>query len=138
CLAVCVVQSLTRASVSLTSWGGFGSPRFVHFDNYSRMLHDPVARRALIVTLVLTGVTTAILTFLGLVTAVLVNVIWSKVGVVVRTILFIPGIVSFVVSAVLWKLIYDPNIGTLNRLLGSLGLEDPHHTLLADQGSAQA
>jgi multiple sugar transport system permease protein/raffinose/stachyose/melibiose transport system permease protein len=91
-----------------------------------------VARRALIVTLVLTGVTTAILTFLGLVTAVLVNAIWSRVGVVVRTILFIPGIVSFVVSAVLWKLIYDPNIGTLNRLLGAIGLDSLQHPWLAD------
>ena len=131
-LAFVLWPILYTAYLSLTSWGGFGSPRFVQFDNYSRMLHDPVARRALIVTLVLTGVTTAILTFLGLVTAVLVNVIWSKVGVVVRTILFIPGIVSFVVSAVLWKLIYDPNIGTLNRLLGAIGLDSLQHPWLAD------
>jgi len=131
-LAFVLWPILYTAYLSLTSWGGFGSPRFVNFDNYTRMLNDPVARRAMIVTLVLTGVTTAILTFLGLVTAVLVNVIWSKVGVIVRTILFIPGIVSFVVSAVLWKLIYDPNIGTLNRLLGAIGLDGLQHPWLAD------
>ena len=45
--------------------------------------------------------------------------------------LFIPGIVSFVVSGVLWKLIYDPNVGTLNRVLGSLGLEGLQHIWLA-------
>ncbi|MEU4194091.1 sugar ABC transporter permease [Kribbella sp. NPDC026611] len=122
---------LYTAYLSLTAWGGFGSPRFVQFDNYTRMLSDPIARRAMLVTLLLTGVTTVVLTFLGLVTAVLVNVIWTKVGIVVRTILFIPGIVSFVVSAVLWKLIYDPNIGTLNKLLGAIGLDSLQHPWLA-------
>ena len=52
---------------------------------------------------------------------------------VVRTILFIPGIVSFVVSGVLWKLIYDPNIGTLNQILGGIGLDSLQHPWLADQ-----
>ena len=130
-LAFVLWPILHTAYLSLTSWGGFGAPRFVNFDNYSRMLNDPVARRALIITLVLTGVTTVLLTALGLVAAVLVNAVWPKVGVAVRTILFIPGIVSFVVSAVLWKLIYDPNIGTLNRLLGAIGLGG--HPWLADQ-----
>ena len=132
-LAFVLWPILYTAYLSLTSWGGFGTPRFVNFDNYSRMLSDPVARRAMIITLVLTGVTTALLTFLGLVTAVLVNAVWPKVGVLVRTILFIPGIVSFVVSAVLWKLIYDPNIGTLNQFFGSIGLDSLQHPWLADQ-----
>jgi ABC-type sugar transport system permease subunit len=123
------------AYLSLSSWGGFGSPRFVAFDNYSRMLGDPVARRAMIITLVYTAVTTVVLTFLGLLTAVLVNVVWRHVGVVVRTILFIPGIVSFVVSGVLWKLIYDPNIGTLNQFLGAIGLDSLQHPWLADHNT---
>ncbi|MFI5707303.1 carbohydrate ABC transporter permease [Kribbella sp. NPDC051620] len=123
---------LYTAYLSLTRWGGFGSPRFIAFDNYSRMLGDPVARRAMIVTLVYTAVTTVVLTFLGLVIAVLVNTVWKYVGVVVRTILFIPGIVSFVVSGVLWKLIYDPNIGTLNQFLGAIGLDSLQHPWLAD------
>ncbi len=123
---------LRTTYLSLTRWGGFGSPQFIGLDNYTRMLGDPVARRALVVTLVLTAVTTVILTFLGLLTAVLVNVVWKHVGVLVRTILFIPGIVSFVVSGVLWKLIYDPNIGTLNQLLGSIGLDSLQHPWLAD------
>jgi ABC-type sugar transport system permease subunit len=118
--------------LSLTAWGGFGSPRFIGAANYSRMLGDPVAQRALIVTLALTAVTTVVLTFLGLLIAVLVNSVWKQIGVIVRTILFIPGIVSFVVSGVLWKLIYDPNIGTLNQILGAIGLGSLQHPWLAD------
>ena len=121
--------------LSLTKWGGFGDKHFVGAANYTRMLADPVARRAFLVTLAFTAVTTVVQTVLGIVIAVLVNTVWNAVGVVVRTILFIPGIVSFVVSGVLWKLIYDPNIGTLNRVLGSLGLQSLQHTWLADRST---
>lgn len=121
--------------LSLTRWSGFGDKTFVGLDNYTRMVSDPTAQRALVVTLVFTAVTTVVQTVLGIVIAVLVNTVWRSLGVVVRTILFIPGIVSLVVSGVLWKLIYDPNIGTLNRVLGSLGLESLQHTWLADRAT---
>jgi len=121
--------------LSLTKWSGFGDKAFVGAENYTRMLSDPIAQRALVVTLVFTAVTTVAQTVLGIIIAVLVNEVWRTVGVVVRTILFVPGIVSFVVSGVLWKLIYDPNIGTLNRVLGSLGLEGLQHIWLADRAT---
>jgi ABC-type sugar transport system permease subunit len=119
--------------LSVNKWGGFGDKTFVGGDNYTRMVGDPVAQRAMIVTLVFTAVTTILQTLLGMVIAVLVNLVWRSVGVVVRTILFIPGIVSFVVSGALWKLIYDPNVGTLNRALGAIGLDSWQHPWLASQ-----
>ena len=54
-------------------WGGFGEKRFIGLDNYTRMLGDPVAQRALLMTLVFTAVTTVVQTVLGLLIAVLVN-----------------------------------------------------------------
>ena len=121
--------------LSLNRWSGFGNKTFIGVDNYTRMVGDPVAHRALLVTFVFTAATTILQTVVGMVVAVLVNMVWRSVGVVVRTILFIPGIVSFVVTGVLWKLIYDPNVGTLNRILGSIGLESLQHTWLADRGT---
>jgi ABC-type sugar transport system permease subunit len=121
--------------LSLSKWSGFGDKTFVGLENYTRMVADPVARHALVVTLIFTAATTVVQTVLGIVIAVLVNEVWRKVGIVVRTILFIPGIVSFVVSGVLWKLIYDPNVGTLNRLLGAVGLDGLQHTWLADRST---
>lgn len=121
--------------LSLTKWTGFGPKTLIGLENYSRMIGDPIAHRALTVTLIYTAVTTVVQTVLGLIIAVLVNTVWRTVGVVIRTILFIPGIVSFVVSGILWKLIYDPNIGTLNRLLGSLGLEGLQTAWLADRAT---
>lgn len=127
-----IVQTLI---LSFQRWGGFGEQRFIGAENYTRMLGDPVAQRALLMTLLFTAVTTVAQTVIGLIIAVLVNTVWKHVGVVVRTILFIPGIVSFVVSGVLWKLIYDPNIGTLNRLLGAIGLSELQQPWLADRAT---
>jgi len=110
--------------LSFTRWSGFGAPNFTGFANYTRMLNDPVAAGAFVNTIVFALVTTIIQTAIPLVIAVLLSAVWAGLGVVIRTILFIPGIVSFVVSGVLWKLIYDPNLGTLNTTLKSLGLGD--------------
>lgn len=108
--------------LSFTNWSGFGTPAITGVANYARMFHDPVAQHAFLVTLAFAAATTLLQTVIPLVVAVLVKAVWNGLSVVVRTVLFIPGIVSFVVSGVLWKLIYDPNLGTLNRMLKGLGL----------------
>lgn len=109
--------------LSFTTWSGFGAPQFTGLANYQRMLDDPVARRAFVLTIGYAIVTTLLQTGIPLVVAVLLNNVWRGLSVVIRTILFIPGIVSFVVSGVLWKLIYDPNLGSLNKLLRGVGLD---------------
>ena len=113
---------LYAIGLSFTNWNGFGPASFTGSANYVRMFNDPVARRAFVVTIVFALGTTVLQTVLPLVVAVLVNFVWKPLSVVVRTVLFIPAIVSFVVSGVLWKLIYDPNIGTLNQALHTIGL----------------
>ena len=40
-----------------------------------------------------------------------------------RTILFLPQVIALVVVAVMWKMIYDPDNGALNRILGWFGIE---------------
>ena len=122
--------------LGFTTWSGFGAPRFTGLDNYARMLHDPVAQHAFLITIIYAVVTTVLQTAIPLVVAVLLANVWSGLSVVVRTILFIPGIVSFVVSGVLWKLIFDPNLGTLNQALKSLGLGDLALPWLADGRTA--
>jgi ABC-type sugar transport system permease subunit len=108
--------------LSLTSWTGFGQPQLNGVANYERMAGDPVARGAILLTIVYAIVTTILQTFIPLVVATMVNAIWRGFSVVVRTVLFVPVLVSFVASGVLWQLIYDPNVGVLNRTLKSLGL----------------
>jgi len=107
--------------LSLTSWSGLGSPRFVGVRNFRVMTDDPVFWKALGNTFLFTGVTTVLQTALPLLLAVLLNRGW-RAGVLFRTLIFIPAVISLVVTGVLWQLIYEPNFGTLNEILRSIGL----------------
>jgi ABC-type sugar transport system permease subunit len=118
--------------LSFTSWTGFGPQTFVGGQNYTRMAGDPVFRLALLITLIFTAVTTALQTTVPMLVAVLVNAAWRRAGVFFRTVLFIPGVVSFVVTGVLWQLIYDPNLGSLNGALGAVGLSGLKQQWLGD------
>lgn len=135
--AVFVGYPIGRAVyLSLTTWSGFGEPVWSGLDNYSRMAGDPVARGAFVRTLVFAGVTTVLQTALPLFAAVLLNSTWRRFGVLARTLLFIPGIVSFVVTGVIWRLILDPNVGLLNRGLDQLGLGSLARSWLGDGSTA--
>jgi ABC-type sugar transport system permease subunit len=117
--------------LSLTEWSGFTSPRFIGLRNFQSLADDPVFWKALRTTLIYTAVTTILQTTLPMLLAAFVNLGWRG-GVVFRTLLFIPVIVSFVVTALLWQLIYDPNFGTLNQVLRAVGLDALAHPWLAD------
>jgi ABC-type sugar transport system permease subunit len=118
--------------LSFTSWSGFGPQTFTGLENYTRMASDPVFRLAFLITLVFTAVTTVLLTTVPMLVAVLVNGTWRRAGVFFRTVLFVPGVVSFVVTGVLWQLIYDPNLGSLNQALGAIGLSGLKEQWLGD------
>ena len=119
--------------LSFTTWAGFGHPVFVGDKNFVRLFHDPVFKRSLLITIVFTTVTTVLQTILPMLLAVLVNARWKRSGVVFRTIFFLPGIISFVVTGILWQLIYDPNLGSLNKILGSLGLTSLQNQWLGNE-----
>ncbi len=118
--------------LSLTRWSGFGSPQFTGVANYTRMVQDPVAGTAFRNTIFFAVLSTVLQTVVPLIIAVLLNTVWRGLSVVLRTLLFVPGIVGFVVSGVLWKLIYDPNLGTLNTTLARIGAASLQHRWLSD------
>jgi ABC-type sugar transport system permease subunit len=120
--------------LSLTSWSGLGSPAFVGLRNFQVMAADPAFWKSLINTFVFTGATTVLQTALPLLVAVLLNKGWHA-GVLFRTLIFIPAVISLVVTGVLWQLIYEPNFGTLNEMLRSVGLGALAHPWLADPHS---
>ena len=122
--------------LSTTDWSGFGDAAFIGLDNYTRALGDPVAQRALLLTIGWALATTLLQTVIPLVLAAMVAAVPGPVSVLVRTALFMPGIVSFVVSGVLWRLIYDPNFGTLNAAIQKLGFEGFNHPWLGSANSA--
>jgi ABC-type sugar transport system permease subunit len=109
--------------ISMTEWAGYGTPRFIGLRNFENLSHDRVFWIALRQTLKFTLFTTVLQTVIPLLVAVLINNRWRG-STFFRTALFIPVIISFVVSALLWRMIYDANFGILNKLLTTIGL---HH-----------
>jgi ABC-type sugar transport system permease subunit len=114
-------------------WDAIGAPEWIGLSNYLKMLTDPVFHRSLFVTLSLTGVLAVFLTVIPLLVAVLFNMGWGKFGTIGRTMLFIPSIISMVVTGSLWKLILYPNLGTLNLTLRHLGLGALEQNWLGDE-----
>lgn len=60
----------------------------------------------------------------------------TRGSVALRALFFVPTILSSVSVAFVWRFVYDPNFGLLNRMLGAIGLESLQSSYLGDAGSA--
>jgi len=116
-----VVPVLAAFALSLFDWNMIADPRFVGLQNYADILRDPRALNSIIKTayLVILGVIPTVLLSFGM--AALINTRFLGYS-VVRTLYFLPIVISFVASAVLWRFIYDPRVGPLNALLAMFGV----------------
>jgi ABC-type sugar transport system permease subunit len=117
-----IAYPLVRAvMISLTQWPGFGPSTFVGLDNFQAMFSDPVFRTALINTIEFCAVTTILQTAIPLGLAALLSA-RIRFSAVFRVAIFLPALMSLVVSGALWGLIYEPEFGILDRFLNSIGL----------------
>lgn len=114
-------------------WDAIGKPEWIGLENYLMLVQDPVFLRALMVTFILTSVLTIILSTIPLLVAVLFNMGWGVFGTIGRTMLFMPAIISMVITAALWRMILDPNLGVLNTLLEKVGMAALQQNWLGDK-----
>ncbi len=120
---------LASLVLSFMQWDIFRPPRWVGAGNYREMLlEDPLTAKAIWNTLVYTVFAVPLGTVGSLTVAMLLN---TKVrGLPVwRTLYYLPTVVSGVAMAVIWRWLFNPQIGLLNRLLRPvlhlLDLSDP-------------
>src|SRR5207245_8416954 len=93
--------------------------RFVGLQNYVRVFQDPIFYRALGNNLLFVVIVVPVQTALALALAVLVNQKLRGVR-VFRTIYFAPVVTVMAVAATVWRLLYDPDVGFINGLLGAV------------------
>lgn len=111
--------------------------RFVALRNYADLAHNPIFWRTLVNTLYYTIVGGPLTVTVSLGTALLVNARSAKWKGLFRTMYFAPIVTSIVAVAVVWKYLYNPRVGLLNRGLAHLGiapvdwLGDPHWAMPA-------
>ncbi|HYY05481.1 MAG TPA: sugar ABC transporter permease [Candidatus Limnocylindria bacterium] len=96
--------------------------RVVGWDNYARLLRDPRFWTALRNTLyfVLVGGPLSVAVSLG--AALLVNARLARFRAFFRTVFFLPVVTTLVAVAVVWRYLYHPRFGLLNRGLALLGV----------------
>jgi raffinose/stachyose/melibiose transport system permease protein len=124
--------------LSLYSWNAFSAhPVFVGLDNYKSAAGDPIFWRALRNNTVF-AVTSLIFQvgFSLVLAAVLEEFVHQRLRGILRTIYFIPAVISITVAGILFSFLYNPQIGLLNRALGALGLDSWQHSWLGEPGTA--
>jgi trehalose/maltose transport system permease protein len=124
-----VVLSLTDSTVS-----AFGS--FVGFENYVEMFQDPDFRVSLTNTVIFTVVSVVLEFIIGLGIALAVNRAFRGRG-LVRAAILVPWAFPTVISAVMWRLMFQPGIGIFQYVAETIGiisrpvLSDPTLLLIA-------
>jgi len=127
-IAVMVFSMLVPLGFSLyfsfTDWAGFGAMHHVGFDNYRAILaDDPVFWRALWNTFLLMLATVFIQNPVAFVLAALLAHVSARFSRILRTLYFVPAVLSLVIVAKLWVSILNPTYGILNKLLAAVGLK---------------
>ena len=121
--AVVVAPALYSLFLSLFKWNGLGKMTFVGLTNYVNLFtKDQVFRIALKNNLIWIILTIVFTMTLALLLAVLLNRKFRG-RVVYRAIFYFPYMLSWVVIGIVWRWIYNPNIGFLDELLHFLHLE---------------
>ncbi|MFC8678294.1 carbohydrate ABC transporter permease, partial [Streptomyces griseorubiginosus] len=115
------VTALASIALAFTSWDGIGfdSIKWVGLDNFRQLFTDnpqfwPAVEHNVIWFVVLIAIPTP----LGLFLAVQLdkNIRFSRVY---QTAFFLPVVVSLAVTGFVWQLVYNPDTGLINSLIGA-------------------
>lgn len=128
------LPAVQGVGLSFTQWNGLGEPEFVGVDNYVSMLGDGIFMTALRNTALWLVFFGSISFVAGLTVALLLQS--ERRGVTIyRVVLFLPVVFSFVVTALIWTAIFQPD-GIINGVLEAVGLGDLSRVWLGDPDTA--
>jgi raffinose/stachyose/melibiose transport system permease protein len=127
---------LENLRLSLYRWSPFTKEAFVGLDNYRQMAADPVAWGALFNNTAYAVASVVCQVAGGLVlAAVLEEFVRGRLKGLLRTIYFIPAVLSLTVVGLLFTFIYNPQIGLVNKSLDLLGLHGLKHSWLGESAT---
>lgn len=117
---------------SFTNWDGVSQTYpFVGFSNFARLFQDRFFWNALFNNLKWLVTIVIVPTLLGLSLAALLSE-ELKGGIFFKVVFYLPTVISYMVTGLLWSWVYEPNIGILNLFLKSLGFSGLARAWLAD------
>ena len=107
--------------ISLTNWKGIGTPEFTGLANYKKLLVDNMLWEALGNTVVywLTGL--VLILVLAVLIASLLNSELLRGRGFFKTITFLPNICAAIAMGLIFRMLFDENVGLVNELLVFMG-----------------
>ena len=108
-----LLPAISGILISFFKWGIMGSPKFRGLKNYYKVLNDDLFIVSLINTFYFTLMTAVPLVIIGLLLALFVNQ-KIKGRNIVRTLIFLPHVISVSAVGIIWVWVLDKNIGLLN------------------------
>ncbi|WP_199043453.1 carbohydrate ABC transporter permease [Glycomyces salinus] len=106
--------------LSLTDWAGLGSPEYIGFDNYTRLFQDPSYGAALGNTAIYTVFALAVVLPASLLIARALDARGLVLRDFFRLTYFMPVVLSPIIIALVFGLIFDGEYGLLNAVLEAL------------------
>ncbi|MDH7602895.1 MAG: sugar ABC transporter permease [Armatimonadota bacterium] len=119
-LVFAIVPIIGAFVVSLLDWDILTPPRYVGLANYAEiwreLTHGETLRTVLLNTIYFTAGTVPLAMAISLAIALLLNRRLWGVG-AFRVIYFLPTVTSIVALSIVWRLMYNPDYGIINRFL---------------------
>lgn len=123
---------------SFYDWNGFGTMKFIGFDNYVRAFHDHIYLLSYWHILIYIILTIFLEVFAGLLLAGLITVKFKGTS-LFRVAFFTPVMLPMLVTSFMWRFVYNSDFGLLNAVLKFLHLDswtsvwlgNPHTALYA-------
>ncbi|WP_420832372.1 carbohydrate ABC transporter permease [Paenibacillus humicola] len=124
---------LKGVQISFTNWDGYNQNyKWIGFSNYARMMDDPDMARVLKNTVIYGVGSTVLQNLIGLLYALFLNTSIRTRG-VVRTIIYLPVIVSALIMGYIWYFFFQYDGGAINDILKLF--QDQPSNLLGDPKS---
>lgn len=132
-----VYPNLEVIYLSLFNWAGISPQKaFVGLQNYRQLFsEDPVFAKAIFNTMIVAVQSILIQIPVALAVAVALNR-KMRSGNFFATVFFLPNVISLVAVGMVWTWMYDPTMGTINRLIDRLGLHSFQPAWLGDPATA--
>ncbi|HEX8045714.1 carbohydrate ABC transporter permease [Rhizobium sp.] len=133
---IVLIPLIANFAISFTTWKGIGTPRYIGFQNYERLLVDAAFWGSIQHTLLFIISMTIVPIILGLLlAAVLFDYISAQFGETLssffRAGFYLPQILPLTAAGVLWGWILNP-IGIVNAVLKAIGLDFMAQNWLGD------
>ncbi|MFN8486309.1 MAG: sugar ABC transporter permease [Caldilineaceae bacterium] len=116
-----VLPVLAAIYVSFTNWDVLTAPVWVGLANYKELIQTEVIRRSIFNTFYYALVTIPLTLGLGLLIAVALNRAFFG-RTLLRTIYYMPVVISVAATSLLWVWIFQSQVGLLNHVLRTIGL----------------